>query len=193
MARKMDNAAAAHAAVAQAVKAGRMPEPDHCEACGVEGLDRCPERRSYVWHHFSVDPAHWLHVIALCRTCHGKVHNGSIPEPRTGRLYAPKPKGAGIDDYAVWRAVRRGASEVVGLTADQFALCRERLDRAGVLVVEGEDHAKWRIHLWHAAHPGGDSRIRAHWRGKRHELTPEQKARRDAAIARLLPTATPEA
>jgi hypothetical protein len=76
--------------VARAIKDGTLPPADHCEACGSVGLPMGPRRRHrswYVWHHWSSLLKHALDVICLCRSCHGKVHAGSIPEPRTGRIY----------------------------------------------------------------------------------------------------------
>jgi hypothetical protein len=82
MARRADPLVrAAHAAVTQAVKAGRLPL-GLCETgCGRAATDR---------HHF--DYSRPLDVIGLCRGCHRRVHTGLIPEPHTGRLYPSKPR-----------------------------------------------------------------------------------------------------
>lgn len=64
--------------VNRAVREGRLPRPELCEACGCVGPS--------VYHHH--DYGQPLDVIPLCRTCHQRVHNGTIPEPRTGRMYS---------------------------------------------------------------------------------------------------------
>jgi DNA-binding XRE family transcriptional regulator len=70
------------AVVAIAKKEGRWPPPHRCEACNTT-------KGRIVWHHH--DYAHPVDVIALCRSCHSKVHAGSISEPRTGRTYPRLP------------------------------------------------------------------------------------------------------
>lgn len=52
-----------------------------CESCG--------ETAAILHHH---DYSRPFDVIPLCRTCHGGVHSGKIPEPRTGRVYVAIPK-----------------------------------------------------------------------------------------------------
>lgn len=63
----------AHAAVAKAIKDGRLDRPGACTLCG-----------STDWtchHHASYQPADALHVVTLCRSCHCLVHSGRIPDP----------------------------------------------------------------------------------------------------------------
>lgn len=74
------------AKMARALRLGRFPYPGACENCG------CPQggkgrRQVVVWHHWSYLVEHHFDVIPLCRKCHRKVHDGTIPEPRTGRRY----------------------------------------------------------------------------------------------------------
>lgn len=66
-------------AVQKAILRGELPEPTRCEACGSE--------KQIVRHHWSSLPEHRLDVIALCRSCRARVLHGSVPEPRTGRIY----------------------------------------------------------------------------------------------------------
>lgn len=47
-----------------------------CEACAAP---------AHEWHHH--DYALAIDVVALCYSCHRRVHGGSLPEPRTGRVY----------------------------------------------------------------------------------------------------------
>ena len=72
---------------------GQLLPPDRCEACGKNAEARRKGYRDVVWHHW--DYTKPLDVIPLCRRCHGLVHEGSMPEPRTGRMYPrvtrPKP------------------------------------------------------------------------------------------------------
>lgn len=78
----------ANAAVARAVRAGSLVIPLACEACGQPGTRGGKiTRQSILAHHWSYAPEHWLDVIPLCVQCHGWVHYGTIPEPRTGRVY----------------------------------------------------------------------------------------------------------
>lgn len=41
----------------------------------------------FLYHHWSYAPEHRLDVIALCLGCHMRIHYGTLPEPRTGRIY----------------------------------------------------------------------------------------------------------
>lgn len=52
-----------------------------CEACREPAAD---------WHHHhGYAEINRLDVTALCRECHSGVHNGLIPEPRTGQVRTP--------------------------------------------------------------------------------------------------------
>jgi hypothetical protein len=73
---------AAHAAVHKAIRDGRLPPLGACEGCGGAASDR---------HH--PDYSQPLYVIEVCRGCHKRIHNGSLAEPRTGRMYPSKPRG----------------------------------------------------------------------------------------------------
>lgn len=46
---------------------GTLVTPDDCEHCGVSGV-------RIEGHHWSYLPEHWLDVIWLCTSCHGKEH-----------------------------------------------------------------------------------------------------------------------
>jgi 8-oxo-dGTP diphosphatase len=78
----------AHAEVARAIREGRLDQNVPCEVCGrpQSGVGRMAE---VVFHHH--DYSKPLDVIPLCRDCHRKVHDGVIPEPRTGRFYKHDP------------------------------------------------------------------------------------------------------
>lgn len=78
----------AHNAVSIAVRYGGMPRPTRCEACAATRKP-ADKLRAFVWHHHSYAEPCWLDVIELCAACHALVHAGSIPEPRTGRVYQP--------------------------------------------------------------------------------------------------------
>ena len=81
-------------AVYAAIAAGEIDaEPRSCCVCGVAGRypPDGPHRInapawSIVWHHHSYAPEHWLDVVPVCRSCHNRIHFGTIPEPRTGQL-----------------------------------------------------------------------------------------------------------
>lgn len=75
----------AHRMVDAALKDGRIRADEPCEACGAPqgvGTDNLP---LVVRHHWSY--SHPLDTIPLCLECHQQVHRGTIPEPRTGRVY----------------------------------------------------------------------------------------------------------
>jgi len=72
---------AAHAA------AQTLPAPTACEACGRAQYVTVNGRPGVVHHHHSYEPAYRRDCIALCLSCHRRVHCGSLAEPRTGRLY----------------------------------------------------------------------------------------------------------
>lgn len=64
-----------------------------CEACGSA-------RKIHQHHH---DYTKRDDTIPLCASCHRDVHNGSLPEPRTGRFYVKGEayKKAGIKSPAM--------------------------------------------------------------------------------------------
>lgn len=59
-----------------------------CEACGATAGRTADGRTTLHQHHWSYLPKHSKNTIPLCASCHHKVHGGSIPEPRTGRIYS---------------------------------------------------------------------------------------------------------
>lgn len=73
------------AAVAAALRDGRLARPTACEVCGTPA-GVTPQGAALVvlhhWRGFEGDAA--LDVVPLCRRCHARVHAGTIPEPRTG-------------------------------------------------------------------------------------------------------------
>lgn len=76
-----------HYALNRARANGGLPtDPPACEVCGVAG-ERKRKSWSVVYHHWSYLPQHFLDVTALCRSCHSKVHRGTLPEP-IPNLYA---------------------------------------------------------------------------------------------------------
>ena len=56
----------ANGAVNRALKDGDLIRPSSCSCCGKICV---PDG-----HHWSYDEKHWLDVIWLCRSCHGKEH-----------------------------------------------------------------------------------------------------------------------
>lgn len=79
-----------HTAVRLAIVAGdlRPLSACCCKSCGVRfgrAAGELDNRWNLVYHH--PDPADFLFVVPLCRSCHGKVHAGLIVEPVTGRWY----------------------------------------------------------------------------------------------------------
>lgn len=81
-----DAISGAHGAVARALRLGTLPRSGVCEACG-RACDTTPAGGSMKLHHWSYAREHWTDVILLDASCHRLVHNGRIPEPRTGRIY----------------------------------------------------------------------------------------------------------
>lgn len=84
----------ARAALRDAIAAGTFPRPSACVACGVEQGKverpralRAPVVDRVIWHHWNgyatIEAA--FQVVALCRSCHQKVHWGSIVDPGTGQ------------------------------------------------------------------------------------------------------------
>ena len=84
----------AHSAVSKAIREGVLAgEPACCTVCGKAGSrrEKTPDMLgtpswNVVYHHHSYDPAFWLDVVAVCRSCHNRIHLGQIPEPITGEL-----------------------------------------------------------------------------------------------------------
>jgi hypothetical protein len=79
--------AKAYAAVATAIASGRLTKhPARCDVCGVAGKIGpgrvCGGRWSIEYHHH--DHREALDVVAVCSSCHHRIHSGAIPEPRTG-------------------------------------------------------------------------------------------------------------
>lgn len=54
-------------AVSNALRDGKLFKPDICEQCGTS-------EKKIQGHHWSYEPEHWLDVIWLCTSCHGKEH-----------------------------------------------------------------------------------------------------------------------
>ena len=63
---------AARNAVNRAIKAGMLVPKEDCERCGRHRSER---RRLDADHYLGYDEEHWLDVLWLCRSCHGKEHN----------------------------------------------------------------------------------------------------------------------
>ena len=104
----------AHCAVTAALARGDLPPPTVCEACGESPQPRQRAPRfgivtrltsQMVYHHH--DYLLPLDVIALCRSCHQRVHIGQIPEPRTGRMY---PRQRGCNNWIAAPALNADAS-----------------------------------------------------------------------------------
>jgi hypothetical protein len=68
------------AAVAKAVADGRLPRADTqtCRACGEPATS---------WHHPSYEDGMQLVVVAVCTSCHRRLHHALIPDPGTGHLW----------------------------------------------------------------------------------------------------------
>lgn len=54
-------------AVGNALRDGKLERPTICEHCGAS-------EKKIQGHHWSYLPEHWLDVIWLCTSCHGKEH-----------------------------------------------------------------------------------------------------------------------
>lgn len=66
--RKRDpNRYGARQAITYGVKVGKINKPTSCEHCGTS-------EKNIQGHHWSYLPEHWLDVIWLCTSCHGKEH-----------------------------------------------------------------------------------------------------------------------
>ena len=71
----------ARQSVSNAVRDGRLFKPTSCEHCGTS-------EKKIQGHHWSYLPEHWLDVIWLCTSCHGKEHKrlnelGRDPDKQT--------------------------------------------------------------------------------------------------------------
>lgn len=53
--------------LSKAIETGRIVPLKNCEHCGTT-------EKQIQGHHWSYEPEHWLDVIWLCTTCHGKEH-----------------------------------------------------------------------------------------------------------------------
>lgn len=93
----------AQIAARMAVRAGELPQPTTCEACGASGT------RLHMHHHDYFKP---LDVIPLCCPCHAAVHSGNIAEPRTGRVYeqAPTPDKSDSSEWLVQLGINLAAA-----------------------------------------------------------------------------------
>lgn len=69
----MSPAQRAHAAVAKAVREGRLAPPGACVLCGTT------HRTCH--HHASYEERDRLNVVPLCRSCHSLVHAGRLADP----------------------------------------------------------------------------------------------------------------
>ena len=103
-----------------------------CEICGLAGRLK-PDRRGRVrWtiHGHHPDYTKPNDTIGLCPKCHRNVHNGTISEPGTGRIYKRRKNRVRV---AVSRSelrdvVRRCRLE--GLTLNDYLFRLVRLDVA---------------------------------------------------------------
>lgn len=93
-----------------------------CEACGVVPPPCKDGRVGIHFHHWSYDLRYDTDTIPLCVSCHHLVHIGSIPEPRTGRVYtgeavrphpSERPDSGGADDRPEWLARLRTAASLL--------------------------------------------------------------------------------
>lgn len=134
---------AACAAVNESIAKGEMIRPTECEACG--------STRSVECHHWSYKTEHWLDVIPMCASCHRRMHNGRIPEPRTGRMYPTPFSGDARRDWRVWRWLRNPAERLAhNDTPENIGASVIRLRNAGVLEVATAAEAKRAIRRLHA-------------------------------------------
>ena len=104
----------ARIAVGRAIVDGLLLEhPSACSVCDTTGVRTEGGRWSIVWHHHSYAIAYHLDVVAVCRKCHGHIHAGHLPEPRTG-VYRRLLHGARHDEGA-----QRALLAPIGATAVQ--------------------------------------------------------------------------
>lgn len=98
-AHRTSNRVRARNAVHQAIKAGVLPLPDRCEACGEEQRRMGGSshfRWRVIYHHplASYEPGKWLTgLVKLCGSCHTRVHRSGMPEPGTGFVWPPIKRG----------------------------------------------------------------------------------------------------
>lgn len=57
----------AQGAISNGLRDGYIVRPDYCDHCGTS-------EKKIQGHHWSYLPEHWLDVIWLCTSCHGKEH-----------------------------------------------------------------------------------------------------------------------
>jgi len=109
---------------ANAVRAGRIPAPAECEACGADIRANPTRARRYakppgILHHH--DYAKPLDVIPLCWSCHTRIHAGSIPEPRTGRMYPVRAVGRLVEHEDLPELLTRVVADLVsGARPDHY-------------------------------------------------------------------------
>lgn len=78
----------ANLAVARAIIDGDLPaRPATCSICGAAGRASARAAWSIVYHHHSYELEHHLDVIAVCRECHGRIHEGQMPDPTSGDVW----------------------------------------------------------------------------------------------------------
>lgn len=64
----------ARSAVSTAVRYGKIQKPNACQECKRP----CSGGALHAHHHAGYEPENWLDITWLCRSCHGKVHNGAV-------------------------------------------------------------------------------------------------------------------
>lgn len=166
----------AHRLVDAAVKDGRINGNEPCEVCGAAQRFTTDDRPYVVRHHWSYSSP--LDTIPLCLECHQMVHRGTIPEPRTGRVYAAAvrmdvPAALYMETVAKrlreWDAIAGTRTEIV----ESF---RDTMKRKG----DPQMHLHWlRVHL-----VGGNAPLRA---GKGMVLAIDDDSRRYDELRRLRP------
>ncbi|MBA7573429.1 hypothetical protein ES708_15226 [subsurface metagenome] len=90
----------AHAAVAQALKDGRLKPPKKCENC------ERPSKHRLQPHHHSYYPSTWLKVKWLCPRCHGHADQAYYPSYKEYEDYLSK-QTKDWRDYLAEKAQRR--------------------------------------------------------------------------------------
>jgi hypothetical protein len=87
----------------EAVREGLLDNKRPCVVCATPQGDTPGGGKVVALHH--PDYRRAFYVIPLCRSCHGKVHAGVIPEPETGRIYtAPTCDSAALERASKHRA-----------------------------------------------------------------------------------------
>jgi DNA-binding XRE family transcriptional regulator len=117
----------ARAAVSDAVRDGRLPPPRTCILC---------RRTARVYHHGSYEPQHHLHVVALCSSCHGRVHSGELPDPLFGHTWDGTREARELNAQVSWRRILYG---------DRLRKAREarRLSVRAAAKLVGISHGAW--------------------------------------------------